>query len=140
MRQLKKDPKRLEEYKKKYGFEPFFPNDVIRKLIIFYAILGILVVAAVYIPMPVEPPADPFNTPAHIKPEWYFLGVYQFLKLIPNETLGIFLQMIGVLILIFLPFLDRGPRKPLRERPILTVVAILVALGYIILSIWGKYS
>ena len=46
--------------------------------------LAILVVLASVFPAGLEDKADPLTTPAHIKPEWYFLSVYQLLKLVPR--------------------------------------------------------
>ena len=51
-------------------------------------------------------PANPLVTPAHIKPEWYFLWVYAILRAIPNKLGGVAALFGAILILAFLPFLD----------------------------------
>jgi hypothetical protein len=43
-----------------------------------------------------QEPADPGSTPPHIRPEWYFLAVYQYLKLMPSEVLGISGKALGI--------------------------------------------
>jgi len=109
-----------EQYKPEH-LEPFFPNEIIKMIIVVLctlALLMFLVVLPVFLEQlgihgisHAEEPADPSSTPAHIRPEWYFLGVYQYLKLMPAEVLGIsgkalgiFTQMIAVILLFLVPF------------------------------------
>ena len=87
-----------------------------------------------------EEPADPYNTPAHIKPEWYFLASYQFLKVVTPEWLGLVLQgLVGGLIL-FWPFLDRKGERGIRKRPVLMLGTALFLVGVIGFTIWGWVS
>lgn len=51
-------------------------------------------------------PANPLVTPAHIKPEWYFLWVYAILRAIPNKLGGVVALFMAILILGVLPFID----------------------------------
>jgi quinol-cytochrome oxidoreductase complex cytochrome b subunit len=127
---------------------PFFPNYIILEVIVGFIILAVLVALASVLPAGLEEKADPFNTPAHIKPEWYFLWIYQFIKVPPiiigpgvlAELAGIFIPAIGILLLVLLPFLDRKPeRRPLKRR-LAMAVAMLVIVVFVALSIWGWYS
>ena len=61
-------------------------------------------------------PADPLRTPAHIAPVWYFTPFYAILRAIPNELLGVALMGLAVLLLFFLPWLDRCRVKSIRYR------------------------
>ncbi|HAP67110.1 MAG TPA: hypothetical protein DCQ99_04750, partial [Nitrospinae bacterium] len=88
-------------------------------------------------------------TPEHIKPEWYFLAGYQFLKAAEifeflgrgaPKILGVIGQGIIIFLLIIFPFFDKHPeRHPLR-RPIATFIGILLTLSFIVMTIWGYYS
>ncbi len=60
--------------------EPFFPHHVLQQTMVIFLTLAALVALVIFFPAPMEPPADPFETPEHIKPEWYFLAAYQSLK------------------------------------------------------------
>jgi ubiquinol-cytochrome c reductase cytochrome b subunit len=87
------------------------------------------------------------NTPLHVKPEWYFLALYQILKKIPAMVLGIQGKVIGVVIpiilvgLIFLwPFLDSRPDKSRRIYWIRLAFAIFAVIAIIALTIWGEVS
>src|SRR6201997_1114210 len=77
-------------------------------------------------------PANPLQTPPHIVPEWYFLPFYAILRSIPNKLLGVIAMFSSILILFFLPWLDRSPVRSATFRPVykkifwLFVVACLV--------------
>ncbi len=128
---------------------PFWPHYVLSEFIAWYLILGLLIILAAFFPAGLEDKANAFQTPEHVKPEWYFLSVYQFLKVASifsflgadaPRLLGIVLPGIGLLMLFLLPFLDRGPKRPLRLRPLVVVLTVLVLIVVIALSIWGQYS
>ncbi len=127
---------------------PFFPNYIILEVIVSYLVLAALIVLASLLPTGLEEKADPFNTPQHIKPEWYFLWIYQFIKVPPliigpgvlAELAGIFIPAIGILLLIVLPFLDRKAERRPGKRRIAMVVTALILVIFVALSIWGWYS
>ena len=127
---------------------PFFPNYIILEVIVSYLVLALLIVLATVLPAGLEEQADPFNTPQHIKPEWYFLWIYQFIKVPPMligpgvlaELAGIFIPAVGIVLLILLPFLDRKPeRRPGRRRLAMAIMALILAV-LVALSIWGQVS
>jgi ubiquinol-cytochrome c reductase cytochrome b subunit len=61
-------------------------------------------------------PADPLVTPEHIKPVWYFTPFYAILKAVPDKLMGVMLMGASVMVLFFLPWLDRAPVKSIRYR------------------------
>jgi quinol-cytochrome oxidoreductase complex cytochrome b subunit len=81
-------------------------------------------------------PADPMNTPAHVKPEWYFLSLYQLLKFIP-KTIGAVLPVILVGLITIWPFIDRKPDTSPRIRRIRFIFAAIGVIVIIALTIWG---
>ncbi len=87
-----------------------------------------------------EIPADPFDTPEHIKPEWYFLAAYQFLKIIPSEIGALILQSGAVLVFIFLPFIDRSEEKRIYKRPFFFFLVASFIVIFVWLTIWGSQS
>ncbi len=127
---------------------PFYPNYIILEVIVAFIVLAGLIVLTSLLPVGLEEKADPFSTPEHIKPEWYFLWIYQFIKL-PSLVLGtgvaaglagIFIPGIGILLLILLPFLDRKPERHPRRRKVAMAVTTLILAVLVALSIWGWYS
>lgn len=61
-------------------------------------------------------PANPLVTPEHIKPVWYFTPFYAILKAVPDKLMGVVMMGASVMILFFLPWLDRSPVKSIRYR------------------------
>ncbi|MCR2745115.1 cytochrome b [Limnobacter parvus] len=89
-------------------------------------------------------PADPLKTPAHIAPVWYFTPYYSILRAITFPFLGLDAKFWGVVamggavvILFFLPWLDKSPVKSIRYRPTLhkwiyaVFVINFIVLGYL---------
>lgn len=124
---------------------PFYPHFIIEDVVVILVYLIMFLGIIFFLPLLFFPPeaferADPFVTPAHIKPEWYFLASYQLLKVVPNKILGVSLQILAMVFLFILPLIDRGPeRHPLR-RPLFTLLAVLGLLSVVGLSVWGFYS
>jgi len=61
-------------------------------------------------------PADIRSTPEHIEPVWYFTPFYAMLRAVPDKLIGAMTMAAGVLVLIFLPWLDRSRVKSIRYR------------------------
>ncbi len=82
-------------------------------------------------------PADPLKTPEHIAPVWYFTPFYTMLRAVPDPFLGVIAMGAGVVILFFLPWLDKNPIKSWRYRSalhkinLLFFAAVFVYLGYL---------
>ena len=118
---------------------PFFPEHVLKELSVFTVFLGFLLALVIFSPPELGEPADPFNTPVGIKPEWYFLSTYQMLKYFP-KTIGIFTSMIPPLILVLLPFIDRSLERHPKRRPLAMTLGALALVGALALGIVGKIS
>jgi ubiquinol-cytochrome c reductase cytochrome b subunit len=82
-------------------------------------------------------PASRLQTPAHIAPVWYFTPFYAILRAVPDKLFGVMAMGAGVVILFFLPWLDRSPVKSVRYRGWIYKTALsifvisFVALGYL---------
>ena len=85
------------------GGVPFFPDHFLKEAAVMALLLATVTFLASLMPMPVGEPADALKTPLGIKPEWYFMTVYQILKYVPRN--------IGVTFtfLIFPPFMMLFP-------------------------------
>src|ERR1039457_4057668 len=124
--QWKGDSYRYEDHP---GGIPFFPNyalEDLRSVSIYLAFFLAVVFFDPYIFFPKDAflPANPLVTPAHIKPEWYFLANYQTLKIFPNELIGLSVQGVAMTFLALLPFIDRGRERHPLKRPLFLACAI----------------
>ncbi len=98
---------------------PFFPNFLLRELMAWYVALAILGALAAFKPWELGTKADAFaSAPAGIRPEWYFMFMFQTLKLLPAKIGPIPGELAGVLgfglaagIWTLLPFLDRESNR-----------------------------
>jgi ubiquinol-cytochrome c reductase cytochrome b subunit len=90
---------------------------------------GVVLLPDLVLPADSRLPADPLETPAKLKPEWYFLWRYELGRLLP-ERVALGLQTLALALLVALPWLDRGPARHPLERPWVSagLVAGLAAL------------
>ena len=81
-------------------------------------------------------PADPFKTPVHIAPVWYFTPYYAILRAVPpmlgSQFPGVAAMGVAVLIFFLLPWLDRSPVKSIRYRgPKFKIALTLFVIAFI---------
>jgi ubiquinol-cytochrome c reductase cytochrome b subunit len=123
---------------------PFYPDVIFRMAIFILIIAVVFFILAGYFPKDLGDPADPLNKANFIaKPAWYFMGVYQLLKYFPGKLDALAmvgLPLIGILVLLFLPWIDRNPNRKPKKRPIALGVAAVVMIGLGVLSYQGMNS
>jgi cytochrome b6 len=121
----------------------FFPNFLLRELMAWYIALGVLGALAAILPWELGTKADPFApAPAGIRPEWYFMFMFQTLKKIPAKLWFVDGEVVGILVFgvagflwMLLPFFDQAGRGRGRK---LIMGAGVFALSYIIaMTIYG---
>ncbi len=138
MAEPSQEPGTLKKKKKydgwKRGTEPFFPNEMVFMAQVVMVLLVVLFAFVFFLTEWLLPPdqiADPLVTPEHIKPEWYFLASFQELKIVPSESLGLFIQIGVILVALLLPFWDRGKERNTFKRPGIFLLGI-AALGLLV--------
>lgn len=82
-------------------------------------------------------PANPMVTPPHIVPEWYFLPFYAILRAVPSKLGGVMLMFGSIIILFFLPWLDRSPVRSGNYRPIFKCAFFFFIIDCLILGYVG---
>jgi quinol-cytochrome oxidoreductase complex cytochrome b subunit len=118
---------------------PFFPNYILDEVIAWYIMLAALIILASLFPAGLEEPADPLHTPEHAKPEWYFLFLYQGLKLVPR-LVGVLAPIVGAVVLLLLPVIDRNRHVAPQKRPIAIAIGVITMIAVVVLTIWGWLS
>jgi cytochrome b6 len=124
---------------------PFVPNFLLRDLVGWLSALAVLAALAAYFPAELGRKADPFlPAPAGIKPEWYFMFMFQTLKYLPSYILGVEGEIVGIvgfglggLFLLLIPLLDRRTARGEPSRlftwigvAIIVYMVVLTYLGY----------
>jgi ubiquinol-cytochrome c reductase cytochrome b subunit len=82
-------------------------------------------------------PANPMVTPPHIVPEWYFLPFYAILRAVPSKLGGVVLMFGAIIIMFFLPWLDRSPVRSANYRPYYRIAFWLFVVDALILGYVG---
>jgi ubiquinol-cytochrome c reductase cytochrome b subunit len=87
-------------------------------------------------------PANPLQTPPHIAPVWYFTPFYAMLRAVPSfagtQVWGVMVMGASVLIIFFLPWLDRSPVRSIRYRgPIYKIMLAIFVVSFVVLAVCG---
>jgi quinol-cytochrome oxidoreductase complex cytochrome b subunit len=126
---------------------PFFPNFLYRDLLLWLIVLNLLAILAVFFPWELGHKADPFaSAPAGIRPEWYFMFMFQTLKFLPaniwileGEMVGIMVFGLAGLLWTLVPFWDAASARGQKSRKI-TYAGIFAVMFIIVLTIIGYLS
>jgi menaquinol-cytochrome c reductase cytochrome b/c subunit len=131
-----------EQYLREYSIlknqgKPFFPYAIAKDGSMAAIVLLVIIVMSILFGAELGPKADPTTTTYTPRPEWYFFFLFELLRVVKPPAL-VFLATIGIptvclVLLLALPFIDRGPeRHPLR-RPIATTagIATIAAMAYL---------
>jgi ubiquinol-cytochrome c reductase cytochrome b subunit len=86
-------------------------------------------------------PADPLKTPEHIAPVWYFTPFYAILRAVPDKLGGVIAMGSAIVLLFFLPWIDRNPVKSIRYRSIwYKILLFSFAAAFIVLGYFGMQA
>src|SRR6185503_3732912 len=130
-----------EQYLREYSLlkaqgKPFFPYAVAKDSLMAVVVLVAIITMSIMFGAELGPKADPTTTYVP-RPEWYFFFLFEVLRVIkpavltPVATIGV--PTLCMVLLILLPFVDRGPERRPERRPIATTAGILTifAMGYL---------
>src|SRR3954464_10606024 len=123
-----------EAYLRDYGIlkskgKPFYPYAVAKDSIMAAIVVLLIAVLSIVLGAELGPKADPTTTTYVPRPEWYFFFLFELLRvvkppaLVPLATIGI--PTVCLILLLLLPFYDRGPERRPERRPIATTATIL---------------
>jgi ubiquinol-cytochrome c reductase cytochrome b subunit len=121
----------------------FWPDQAVKDALVGALVLLALIALATYAPPPLSGPADPTDTSYTPKPEWNFLFLYQALKFFPGrlEAIGtVGIPTVIVVLLVVLPFLDRGEERRPARRPIAMACGLTGVAGVLALTAAGYFG
>ncbi len=111
----------------------FFPRQVFQDTVAIFVTFVILFTMAIAVRVPLGQMANPTDTTYMPRPDWYFLFLFQLLKLFegPLEILGtVILPTLAVVALFLVPFIDRGAMKKVRQRTLAMGIVAFSAIGW----------
>jgi cytochrome b6 len=126
----------------------FFPHYALRDVLGWLVALGVLAALAALFPWELGEKADAFApAPPDIRPEWYFMFMFETLKLMPGgsiagleyEAIPILGFALAALLLLLVPFLDREVVRRGRS-PLFTAVGVVAVVYMVALTAWGYRS
>jgi ubiquinol-cytochrome c reductase cytochrome b subunit len=128
-------------------FHPYYTVKDIVGLVVFAFIFSLVLFYApdlggLFLEPPNFQPADPLKTPEHIAPVWYFTPFYAMLRAVPpiagSAFPGVVVMFGAIIVMFFLPWLDRSPVKSIRYKGMLFKSAIGVfVVSFVILGWLG---
>jgi ubiquinol-cytochrome c reductase cytochrome b subunit len=128
-------------------FHPYYTVKDIAGVAVFLAIFAAVVFFApdmggLFLEGPNFQPANPLKTPEHIAPVWYFTPFYAMLRAVPpmfgSQFPGVVVMFAAILVLFFLPWLDRSPVKSVRYKgPIFKIALAVFAVSFVVLGYLG---
>lgn len=139
-------PLDLEVKEQKVRELPFWPNFIYREAIVWLILLGVLLTLSILFPPSLHKVADLMApAPKGIKPEWYFLFLFQTLKIFPSkilfitgDTLAVLLILVFGVFFFFLPLIDNKPKE--RKGKIITLIAVVFIIFAVAMTIWSLLS
>nr|ADK21544.1 cytochrome b [Soriculus nigrescens] len=113
------NPSGLSSDADKIPFHPYYTiKDILGVLLLILVLSSLVLFSPDLLGDPDNyTPANPLNTPPHIKPEWYFLFAYAILRSIPNKLGGVLALVLSILVLAFIPFLHTSKQRSMMFRP-----------------------
>ncbi|MBY8936086.1 cytochrome b [Pseudomonas fluorescens] len=125
------------------AFHPYYTVKDIVGVVVFLFIFCFIVfffpeMGGYFLEKPNFEQANPFKTPEHIAPVWYFTPFYAILRAIPDKLMGVIAMGAAIAVLFVLPWLDRSPVKSMRYKGWLSKIWLVVfCISFVILGILG---
>ena len=118
----------------------FWPDHVTTELMIGVLLMYVLTLLALVFPATMGPPADPTQTPAHIRPEWYFYFSFRLLKL-TSLRLSVVLTVVGGALILFWPFVEQRLRRHRFFTDTTAVILGVIAfLCFLVFTVWESLA
>jgi ubiquinol-cytochrome c reductase cytochrome b subunit len=104
-----------------------------------FSTFGVILLLALLFPLGLGQKANPLVTPLAVKPEWYFLFIYQGLKYVPKRVGAVLILLVLPLLMALLPLIDRSPSLSIHpiHRPLATTLVFFGLVTLLSLTVLG---
>lgn len=118
----------------------FWPDHATTEILIGVLLMYLLTIAALLFPAGLGEPANPNETPLHIKPEWYFYFNFRLLKLTSLKLSVVLTLAIGA-IAFFWPFIEEWMSKRWRiSEKVPIFLGVSAFLLFLVLTVWEAFA
>jgi quinol-cytochrome oxidoreductase complex cytochrome b subunit len=138
-----------EQYLREYHIlktqgKPFFPYAVAKDSMMAAIVLLVIIAMSIILGAELGPKADPTTTTYTPRPEWYFFFLFELLRVVKPPELTV-LATVGIpticlVLLLLLPFIDRGPERHPLKRPIAMVAGVATIFAMTYLTVLGALA
>jgi ubiquinol-cytochrome c reductase cytochrome b subunit/menaquinol-cytochrome c reductase cytochrome b/c subunit len=138
-----------EQYLREYSIlknqgKPFFPYTVFKDSVMATVVLVVIILMAVVLGAELGPKADPTTTTYVPRPEWYFFFLFELLRVVKPPEL-VFMATVGIpticlILLLLLPFFDRGPERHPFRRPVAVLAGLTTIAAMTYLTVLGALA
>ncbi|MFW9605631.1 MAG: cytochrome b [Pseudomonas sp.] len=124
-------------------FHPYYSvKDIVGVVVFLFVFCAVIFffpeMGGYFLEKPNFEPANPFKTPAHIAPVWYFTPFYAILRAVPDKLLGVIAMGGAIAVLFVLPWLDRSPVRSMRYKGWMSKVWLAIfVVSFVILGVLG---
>ena len=125
------------------AFHPYYTVKDIVGVVVFLFVFCFVVfffpeMGGYFLEKPNFEAANPFKTPEHIAPVWYFTPFYAILRAVPDKLMGVIAMGAAIAVLFVLPWLDRSPVKSMRYKGWMSKIWLVVfCISFVILGVLG---
>ena len=125
------------------AFHPYYTVKDIVGVVVFLFVFCFVVfffpeMGGYFLEKPNFEAANPFKTPDHIAPVWYFTPFYAILRAVPDKLLGVIAMGAAIAVLFVLPWLDRSPVKSMRYKGWMSKIWLVIfCISFVILGVLG---
>ena len=140
----------IKKYKDENGkpldgiaFHPYYTvKDIVGVVVFLFVFCSIVFffpeMGGYFLEKPNFEAANPFKTPEHIAPVWYFTPFYAILRAVPDKLMGVIAMGAAIAVLFVLPWLDRSPVKSMRYKGWMSKIWLVVfCISFVILGVLG---
>lgn len=128
------------------AFHPYYSvKDIVGVVVFLFVFCAVIFffpeMGGYFLEKPNFEEANPFKTPEHIAPVWYFTPYYAILRAVPDKLLGVIAMGAAIAILFVLPWLDRSPVKSMRYKGWMSKIWLVIfCVSFVILGVLGVLS
>lgn len=116
-----------------------WPHLLAAEFVASLACLAFVFLFSVWVNAPLMELANSNQTPNPSKAPWYFMGLQELLTMFHPMIAGVTIPGVGLIVLIFAPYIDKNPSNKPEDRKFATSLMTLFLMFWAVLVIIGSF-